>query len=342
MRLSILIPMRNEQAYVARCLDSILAQIAGRDDVEVLCIDGDSTDGTAAAVRQYAARDPRVRLLHNPRRIVPAGMNRALAEARGEVLMRLDCHAEYAPDYVAQCLAVLERTGADNVGGYIRTRPGKDTPTGRAIAAVTSSRFGVGGSTFRVGGAEQEVDTVPFGCFRRDVFERFGHYDERLVRNQDIELNSRIRRGGGRIVISPAIQLTYYNRSTFGGLRQQAFHNGLWNPYTIYLTGGGLRWRHFVPLAFVVSLAGLGLGGFFWHPLWILLVLELVVYVGAALAASAPVARTNTTSTVLVLLGFVQLHLAYGLGSLWGVLTAPLRFGLRRQSTHQAMPDRRD
>ncbi len=336
--ISVIIPMRNEERYVARCLDSVLAQLGERRDVEVLCVDGRSTDGTRAVIERYAARDGRIRLVDNPEQIVPVGMNLAISQARGDVIIRLDCHAEYAPDYVEQCVAVLRRTGADNVGGYMLTKPGRDTPVGRAIAAATSSRFGVGGSAFRVGGQEQEVDTVPFGCFRRDVFERFGLYDERLVRNQDIELNSRIRRGGGRIVISPAIRLTYYNRSSYRGLRQQAFHNGLWNPYTIWLVGEGLRLRHFVPLLFVLSLIVLTLLGFLWRPAWYLLAAELVVYAGAAAIAAA---RCRGAPRGLVWLAFVQLHLAYGLGSLWGVLTAPARFGLRRQPRARQRPPER-
>jgi glycosyltransferase involved in cell wall biosynthesis len=328
---TVIIPMRDEERFVQKCLASVLAQLGTRDDVEVLCAVGTSRDHTRNIVSACAARDPRVRLIDNPRGIVPAGMNLALRAARGRIVIRLDCHAEYAPDYLAKCVEVLQRTGADNVGGYMTTRPGDDSPVGRAIAAATTSRFGVGGSAFRVGGVEHEVDTVPFGCFRRDVFERFGLYDERLVRNQDIELNSRIRKGGGRIVISPEIRLTYYNRSTFAGLRQQAFHNGLWNPYTIYLVGAGLRWRHFVPLVFVLSLLVLGFAGFWLHAAWWLLGIELVLYAAGAACMAAFAARSQRAFAPLVWLAFLQLHLAYGVGSLWGVLTAPLRFGWPRR-----------
>lgn len=342
MLISIIIPMRNERAFVSRCLDSVLAQLEGRNDVEVICVDGASVDGTAEVVADYAARDARVRLLQNPNRIVPTGMNLGIGQARGRIIIRLDGHAEYAPDYVHKCVEVLDRTGADNVGGYVDTRPGTDSPVGRAIAAATSSRFGVGGSTFRTGGGEREVDTVPFGCYRRDVFDRFGLYDERLVRNQDIELNSRIRAGGGRVVISPEIKLTYYNRSTFAGLRQQAFNNGLWNPYTVWLVGRGLRARHFIPLLFVSSIAGLAIAGLFWRPAWALLGLELVVYGLAALGFSVGAARTSGASPGLVLLAFVQLHLAYGVGSLWGLLSAPFMFGFnRKKATARALADRR-
>ncbi len=324
---SIIIPMRNEEAYVSKCLDSVLTQIQGRNDLEVLCVDGASDDRTRQIVLEYAERDSTVKLVDNPKKIVPVGMNKAIAQAKGEVIIRLDCHAEYDSDYITKCLEVLGRTGADNVGGYLRTVPGSDTTVGRAVAAALSSRFGVGGSVFRTGGDEREVDTVPFGCFRKDVFERFGLYDERLVRNQDMELNSRIRAGGGRIIISPEIQLTYYNRPTFGGMASQAFSNGLWNVYTIYLVGSGLRLRHFIPMGFVASVIGLAIGGLLWPPLLALLAAELAVYFGGAFYMGVKAARAKQTSLLLVVAAFVALHVWYGAGSLWAVVTAPLRFG---------------
>lgn len=290
-RVSVIVPIRNEADFIERCLRSILANDYPRDRMEVLVVDGMSEDGTRDIVRRLAAGDVRLRLLDNPERIVPHAMNRGITEATGDVVMRLDSHAEYAPDYVDQCLAVLQRTGADVVGGCMETRPGSDTPAGRAIAAASSSPFGVGNAPFRTGGREQEADAIPFGCFRRDAFDRFGRYDERLVRNQDIELYSRIRRGGGRVIVSPDIRLVYYNRSSFAGLRQQAFHNGLWNPYTVYLTGGGLRARHFVPLGFVLSAAALAVAGSFWWPFWIALAAELALYLAAATLMARRAAR---------------------------------------------------
>ncbi len=343
MFVSVIIPMRNEQAYVAACLDSVLAQIEGVEQIEIICADGASTDGTRDIVLEYAEKDGRVILLDNPARIVPTGMNKAIAAARGEVIIRLDCHARYAPDYIQSCLEVLQRTGADNVGGYMKTESARDTAVGRAIAAATSSRFGVGGSTFRIGGDEQEVDTVPFGCFRRDVFDRFGMYDERLVRNQDIELNTRIRKMGGRIVISPKIQLTYYNRGTFAGLRQQAFNNGLWNPYTLYLVGGGLRPRHLIPLAFVGSVVLLAVVGIFFWPAWIALAAELLLYFTGGTIMARRAAEKERRLWPLIVLAFVQLHIAYGIGSLWGIITAPVKFrGKRRKTPGESLSDRRD
>ena len=344
MFLTIVIPMRNEEAYVGRCLDSILPQVRGGDDVEVLLVDGQSTDCTREIAQAYADRDPRVRVIDNPGRIVPTAMNLAIREARGDVIMRLDCHAEYADDYVDACLRVLARTGADNVGGYMATRPGSDTPVGRAIAAATSSVFGVGGSRFRVGGGEEtEVDTVPFGCFRREVFDKVGPFDERLVRNQDIEMNTRIRRHGGRIVISPEIRLTYYTRSTYAGLRQQAFYNGLWNPYTLYLLGGGIRPRHLVPMLFVLSLPALAALGLVWWGFWAVLAAEAGLYLAASLVMAWRAARRGDASTLRVMAAFWQLHVAYGVGSLWGLVTAPLKLRRRGAGKGDEVPaERRD
>lgn len=318
--------MRNEERFVAACLDSVLDQLESLPECEILCVDGASTDETRNIVLGYSKKEPRLRLIDNPDKIVPFGMNKAIREARGDVIIRLDCHAKYVADYLKNCVETLQRTGADNVGGYMDTQPADDSIIGRAISAAISSRFGVGGSAFRTGGGEQEADTVPFGCFRRDVFDRFGLYDERLVRNQDIELNSRIRSGGGRIIISPSIRLTYFGPSTFSRLRRQAFNNGLWNPYTLYLVGGGLCLRHLIPLFFVLSIACFGVAGVFFRPLWYLLAAEIVLYLSAAIGIAIPTARSAGVSVGLLMSSFVQLHLSYGLGSLWGVITAPFKF----------------
>jgi len=329
MLVSLIVPMRNEEKFIARCLDSLLAQIGDRREFEILCMDGRSADRTREIVGEYAARDPRVRLLDNPEQITPVAMNRGIQASRGDVIMIIGSHTEYGADYIDQCLEVLHRTGADQVGPYLTTRPGRDTPVGRAIAAATSSRFGVGAG-FRVAGPEREADTVPYGALRRNVFERFGLYDERLVRNQDIELSCRIRRGGGRIIISPDIRATYYNRSTFSGLRNQALMNGLWNVYTVWLTGGGVRLRHLVPFFFVASLIFLAVGGLIWPPIGLLLAAEAALYLAAGTVHARRAACEGGASTFLVLSAFVQLHLAYGLGSVWGLMTAPFKFGLSR------------
>lgn len=325
MAVTVIIPTRNEEAHVARCLDSVLGQIQGRKDVEVICVDGASTDRTRQIIARYCRQDGRITLLDNAAKIVPAGLNLGLAQALGDVILRMDCHATYAPDYIARCEEVLERTNADNVGGYITTVPASDSAVGRAIASAITCRFGIGNAPFRLGGGEREAGTVPFGCFQRQTFQRFGLYDERLVRNQDIELNWRIRKGGGRIVISPAIRSTYYCRSTFGGLRAQAFQNGFWSAYTFLTVGGGVHPRHGVPLGFVLGLLLLGIAGFAWPVMWDLLIGTTLVYLLCGIAAAHRASGRTGACRALILATFLQMHLAYGFGSLWGVLTTGWR-----------------
>lgn len=331
MLVSIIIPMRNEEKFVRECLDSLLGQIEGRANFEVFCIDGASTDGTRRIVFDYTRRDKRIHLIDNPQKIVPISFNLGIKQTKGDVVMIFGTHARYAPDYIDKCLELLERTGADNVGGYLTTVASKDTPTARAIASATSSAFGVGGSGQRVGGEEREADTAVFGCFRSDVFKRIGLFDERLVRGQDIELNSRIRKAGGRIIVSPDIKVYYFNRATFRGLCLQSFHNAVWNAYTMYLTSSWvLSRRHLVPLIFVLSLIASALAGFVWPFFWILLAAELLLYLSVGIASAIKTGRKTNTSSLLVLIAYTQLHIPYGLGWLWGFITVPFKFGLKR------------
>jgi len=328
---SVIIPMHNEGGFIDQCLKSIQTQIGDRQDVEILCMDALSTDGTREIVAEYSRKDPRFRLVDNPGKTPPCAMNAGIRNARGEIILRMDAHSECAPGYVWKNVEVLKRTGAECVGGYLLTRPGRDTPVGRAIAASLSSTFGVGGCRSRTaGGKEEEADEATFGCFPKGLFDRIGLFDERLTRNQDMEFFCRIRNRGGRIIISPEIQATYFSRATYGGMRGQAFGNGLWGAYTLWLIGGGLRPRHLVPLFFVLGIVGLSILGFFWWPFWTLLGLEMLVYLAAGLFMALKAARPGGASAFLVFLAFIQLHIWYGLGTLWGFFSAPLKFGLRR------------
>jgi glycosyltransferase involved in cell wall biosynthesis len=341
MFVSIIIPTRNEEKFIDKCLDSFLAQMRDKEDYEILCVDGMSTDRTVEIIKEHSARDGRIKLIANAAKITPVAMNLGVKQAKGDFIMVVSCHAEYAPDYIDKCLEVIQRTGADQVGGYMVTCPAENTAVGRAIATATGCRFGVGNSAFRTGGPEQEVDTVPFGMYRREVFEKIGLYDERLVRNQDIELNYRLRKAGGRVIISPKIKLSYYNRATYRGLWQQSFNNGLWNPYTIWLVGSGLYIRHFVPMFFVLGLITFATGAFLWWPLkWILLGYVLL-YLSVACVFSIKHAHRTKTSAILVFWSFIVLHLAYGLGSVWAFITIPFKFPNRHKKiTGKPLADR--
>lgn len=339
---SVIAPCRNEVDFIARAVETILSSDYPSDRIEILVVDGMSDDGTRDIVRKMADDDGRVRMLDNPQKTVPTAMNIGIRAARGDYIVRIDCHASFASDYVLKCIEVSQRTGAENVGGYSETLPGADTFVAKAISAATSCPFGVGNSMFRLKGPEKEVDTVPFGAYRKEIFQKVGLYDERLVRNQDIELNYRIRRVGGRIIISPEINLQYYNRATFRGIWQQSFNNGLWNPYTIYLVGGGLCLRHFVPMFFVVGLGCLSSSAFLWWPVKWLLLAYLVLYFSAATFSAIKCTRRKKVSALLVTWSFLVLHIAYGIGSLWGVVTIPFKFmGKKKTRVGEALPDRK-
>ena len=325
---ALLLPMRNEAQTIRPCLDSLLRQLNSSRNVNMLCIDGRSTDGTRDIVREYAALDPRIRLIDNPGQTAATALNIGLQHARGEIVIRLDCHGIYPPDYLERCVEFLERSGADVAGGCLRSRPLDETRVGRAVAAALSSFFGVGNSQFRLGGKTQDVDTVPNACYRSTTFERFGWFDERLVRNQDIEFHNRIRRGGGRIAMSSSICFTYFCPSTYCGMARQAFRNGLWNPYTIYLTGHGLGVRHFVPLFAVVAGMALSVAGFAFPLLWAALGGLTVVYLVTALTAARAASRKQGAPFPRTAAAFTVLHVAYGVGSVCGILSAPFRFGL--------------
>jgi glycosyltransferase involved in cell wall biosynthesis len=254
---SVVIPMRNEAGHVAPCLEAVLAQEYPRDHMEVIVVDGESDDDTATIARAAAQRDARVRVLSNPGRIVPTAMNIGIRAARGEIISRVDGHTRIAADYVRVGVETLRRTGADNVGGPMRAVGGG--LFGDAVATATSSRFGIG-SYFHFGTSERAVDTVYMGMWPRRVFERVGLFDEELVRNQDDELSYRIRKEGGRIVLTPAMRSWYQNRQSIRHLTRQYFQYGLWKIRVLQKHPRQMSWRHFVPPAFVALLVALAGG----------------------------------------------------------------------------------
>ena len=237
MTLSVICPIYNEEKYIGQFLDSLLKQDYPKDDLEILLVDGMSKDKTRDIVAGYTAQYPFIRLIDNPDKIVPYAMNRGIEAAKGNVIMRLDAHASYQPDYFSVLVSGLKRLHADNVGTVCKTDVLNKTPKTLAIREVLGNKFGVGNSTFRTGiDREQEVETVPFGCWPREVFEKYGKYDVRLVRNQDIELNKRIIRGGGKIYILPDTYCTYLARETWRALAKNNYGNGKWNILTVYYT----------------------------------------------------------------------------------------------------------
>ena len=285
-----------------------------------------SKDKTREIIASYTALYPFIRLIDNPEKIVPYAMNRGIEAAKGDIIMRLDAHASYQPDYFSVLVNGLNRLHADNVGTVCKTDVLNKTPKTLAILEVLGNKFGVGNSTFRTGiDHEQEVETVPFGCWPRNVFDKYGMYDVRLIRNQDIELNKRILRGGGKIYILPDTYCTYLARETWHALAKNNYENGKWNILTVYYTKqfSSLSIRHFIPLLFVLSLILPLLLSFIFRPLVLVSAASLLAYTGLISAVSVQLAHSKRLSFSYLLITFFVLHFSYGWGSLIGILSLP-------------------
>ena len=315
---SVIVPMRNEENYIEKCLQSILSQDFPLDKLEVIVVDGLSKDKSQEIVNYYVEKYPNtVRLIENVNKTAPYAMNIGIEKSVGKYIVRLDAHSEYANDYISKCIATIEETDADNVGGLLITR-GVGL-IGEAFAKVLSSKFGVGDSGFRTNASSGYVDTVPFGTYKRETFEKYGFYDTRLTRNQDNELNYRIRKNGGKIYLNSNIKLIYFCRNTIPDILRQSFENGKWNIITTKLCPGAMSLRHFVPLGFLLSLIIMPVMIFFLPVLIWLFAAELGLYLILNLLFSFKLASGISQIPILFIL-FPVLHLSYGFGSLVGLL----------------------
>ncbi|HMN77402.1 MAG TPA: glycosyltransferase family 2 protein [Burkholderiaceae bacterium] len=320
---SLIVPCRNERAFIeAFCADALAQVLPPRHTLQLVVADGASDDGSRAVLDALAARESRLLVVDNPDKIVSCALNRALAVASGEVIVRMDVHTRYADDYVAQCLLALQRSGADNVGGPWRAEGGEGWQ--RAIATAFQSRWGAGGARSRDLDYEGEVDTVYLGCWPRATFERFGGFDEALVRNQDDEHNLRIALAGGRIWQSRAIRCAYTPRDSLAALSRQWLQYGYWKPFVMKKHGQPAALRHLLPGSFVAALAaalvwalvGISIG---WPASWLPLASLVGLYVLALTALSLAIDRAAGLRLWwrLPVVLAVQ-HLCYGLGSLLG------------------------
>lgn len=318
IEVSVVMPVYNESKYIKHCIDSLLEQSYPSEKMEWIFVDGRSSDNTVGIIEQYRDKYPNlIIVLDNPNKTVPYAMNIGIKASCGKYIVRLDAHADYATDYIEKCVHYLETTDAENVGGVAETK--SCGFVGNAIAKMLSSKFGVGDSQFRTNGESGYVDTVPFGAFLREVFQKYGGYDERLIRNQDNEMNYRIRKNGGKIYLSQDIHLTYYCRDTIKGISSMAMKNGMWNVITMKLCPGSMGIRHFIPLMFVLSLVGIITLGFVARWFWWLLLTELAVYLFLDVLFSVKQSR-ETKEILLLTFLFPVFHITYGIGSLKGLI----------------------
>jgi succinoglycan biosynthesis protein ExoA len=335
VQISIIVACRNEIIYIRRFLDSLLAQDMAGISWEAVLADGLSDDGTREILDEYSSKNPQLRVLSNPGRIVSTGLNAAIRAARGDIIIRMDAHSWYAPTYSRLCIETLQRTTADYVGGPVLAQAEGVLP--RAVTAAFHSRFATGGaSRFRESDYEGWVNTLPFGAWRKTTLEKIGLFDESLVRNQDDELNIRLLRAGGRIWQTPSLSSWYSPRSTLSKLFHQYFQYGFWQVPVLRKHSNLSSWRKLVPVAFVlvhvIAAAALILaaanGSSWFQPILFAWLTLLIVYLFLDLVASLLAARRNGWDTLPYLpIIFCIYHFSFGAGFLLGFLRLALPEG---------------
>jgi glycosyltransferase involved in cell wall biosynthesis len=349
--ISIVVLCRNEQGFIAGCLDSLIANDYPKDRLEVLVADGMSEDATRSIVNRYSEEHPFVKLVDNPKRIPGAGANQGIRVAKGDFVMIVGAHARYPRDYVSKCVTYSQQYPAvDNVGGVRYTEPSDSTLVGRVIAYVSSHRFGAGTAPYHRGSSSPSyVDSVWGGCYRREIFERVGLYNEALRVGEDREFNQRLRGLGGKIMLVPEINCTYYARNNLLDYCGWAFRMGFWPFYAGKLVGRSLLSpRNFIPLAFVMSLALSFATAWFTRFGQASLAGILCAYILASMVSTlALVNRDRDPRQFLVApVVFVVTHLLYGIGSLYAIAkpAAPLpsRHPLMRPQFPLTRPMRRN
>ena len=320
---SVIVPMRNEEKYIGQCLNSLSNQDYDHDCYEILVLDGKSTDNSWQIVEQKVCHSDRVRLLTNPHQTTPHAFNRGIQEARGDLCIIFSAHAYAAPDFISKSVYYIRATGADCVGGRVDMRGENDLA--RAVAKAVASAFGMGNVYFRSSNRPGFVDTVSYCTYRKEIFEHIGLFDVELIRNQDYELNYRVRKAGGQIFFAPDIEVSYYSRSSWRRLIKQYFQYGFWKVRTVQKHPGSIKLRHIIPPIFVEGVLLTMFGGFLWWPLWIALGAILGSYVLVALFFSLRIAAKEGGEFFFLLpLVFAIMHFCWGTGFIWGVLTLPL------------------
>lgn len=334
---SIICPVFNEEKYIEACIVSILEQDYPKEAMEVLFIDGNSTDNSTGIIKRYTAQYSFLKLLNNPERIVPYALNKGLEAAKGEVIMRLDAHCTYPTNYISELVRYLYQLNADNVGGVWNTQPAKDTPICQAIAFASSHPFGVGGSMHKIGASKiMETDTVPFGCYKREIFDKTGLFDTDLVRNQDDEFNGRLLNLGGKIYLIPQVIINYTARDTLCKMRKMYYQYGLYKPLVNKKLGAPATVRQFFPILFLL---GLTIGGVVCM-IWPLLlhfytsVLLLYLFIGIVVGSMGAIRAHQPLLALLMPYVFFNIHMSYGIGYLVGF------FNVLGKKTAQVKPSR--
>ncbi len=322
LEVAVIIPTFNEENHIERCLESVARQSYPFEKMDVMVIDGGSKDRTCEIVLDYCREHANVRLLDNPKRIQAAAFNIGVANSSASIIVRMDAHALYHEYYIEGCVTrLLEDDRRGNVGGQWDIQPQNDSKWAVANAILNSSKFGIGGATYRVGAQAGNVDTVPFGAFPRRVIEEIGGMREDLARGEDNEFNSRIKKAGYDIFFDPRIVCTYYARPTLRASCKQMYANGVSIGQLFYIDKKAIAIRHFVPLVFVLALAFSVAGAIVWRPLlWLFVVIVASYLLCAVLASISPGKKYGWKYLVLLPVMFLSVHCSYGWGTLVGLV----------------------
>ena len=321
--ISIICPTYNEEKYIEKCIQSMLSQDIDKSKIELLFVDGRSTDKTREIIASFQKAYPFIQLIDNPERTVPFAMNYGITASKGDIIMRIDAHSHFETNYVSVLSKALTELDATNVGAVCQTDVINKTAKSLAIREVLSNKFGVGNSTFRLGIDKVTlVDTVPFGCYKKEVFEEYGLYNPKLTRNQDIELNKRILRNGGKIYLVPDTFCTYLAREDYKALAKNNFQNGKWNILMMKYTKNldSLSIRHFIPFIFVMSILVPTLLSIIWYPFIFLALLSFLAYSTLISFISLKISSKENLNLIYLFLAFITLHFSYGMGSLIGLI----------------------
>jgi cellulose synthase/poly-beta-1,6-N-acetylglucosamine synthase-like glycosyltransferase len=321
------VPIYNEETYIEQCISSIANSSYPSHKMEVILVDGMSQDATRRLIEDAQIKYNNIVLIDNPKKTAPFAMNLGIRASSGEYIFILSAHATYDRDYFTKLVENIQVLDASCVGAVLETDVKQKHVKSNAIKEVLMHPFGVGNARFRTGiDTLKEVDTVAFGCYQKSTFKKYGFFDERLTRNQDIELNKRVVNAGGKIYLVPDVRCTYYARETFEGLARNNFANGKWNILTAYYTQTfkALSLRHFVPLLFILSLVLSAIGSLFVPNLAWAGVVSFVSYLALVIIIAFKLAKDKKSLCYLIA-SFLVLHFSYGLGSLWGLFNVLLK-----------------
>jgi len=320
---SIIIPCRNEGKFISKCLDSVLDNNYPEDSIELFVIDGMSTDGTREIVKNYSKKYKFIHLLDNQKYITPVALNIGIKEAKNNIIIRMDAHATFKNDYILKCATFLEEYDADDIGGIWVIKPRENTILGRGIAKSMSSFLGTGDAYYKIGSEKLKiVDTVPFGCYRKELFNKVGFFNENLERSQDMEFNLRLKKAGGKIYLFPEIVGYYFARSKLKDFIIHNFKDGIWAVYPLKFVKIPFRPRHYVPLLFVsgliiLFLLGLFVKSFLYLFFGVILFYILVLFYSAV---KTSIKEKDVTYFISLPIALIVRHFAYGFGSIFGVI----------------------